>query len=69
VKIAAALARSVAAGVHDRNDAPMELMRKHEAVPGSLEDVPADAEVQAELLGAKRELVAFREDLLATWSC
>jgi len=71
-KIAAALARSVAARVHDRNDALMELMRKHEAVLESLERVLTDPQVQTELFGAKpaakREFAAFREDLLAKWN-
>jgi uridylate kinase len=50
-KICFALARSLAARLHDRNEAILELSRRHEALLESMERVLSDKEVQEELFG------------------
>jgi uridylate kinase len=52
-KISFALARSLAARLHDRNEALLDLQRRHEALLDSMERVLTDRQVQQELFGTK----------------
>jgi uridylate kinase len=53
-KLSFALARSLAGGLHDRNEALSELTRRHEALLDSMERVLTDRTVQDELFGGPR---------------
>jgi uridylate kinase len=50
-KVSFALARSLAGGLHDRNEALSELTRRHEALLDSMERVLTDRAVRDELFG------------------
>jgi uridylate kinase len=53
-KVSFALARSLADGLHDRNEALSELTRRHEALLDSMERVLTDRTVRDELFGDPR---------------
>jgi len=53
-RISFALARSLAARLHDRNEAFLELSRRHEAILDSMERVLTDRKVQEELFASPR---------------
>ncbi len=52
-KLSFAMARSLAARLHDRNEALLDLSRRHEALLDSMERVLTDREVQEELFGKR----------------
>ena len=70
-KIGAALARSIAARVQERNAALLKLMKQHQALLDSMERLLTDKKVQEELFGKgstdQHEFSTFKEEVLSKW--
>ena len=70
-KIGAALARSVAQRLQERNAALIRLMHQHQALLDSMDKLLTDPEVQQELFGKgsteQREFSTFKEKMLSKW--